>query len=202
MYRLIRDEIARTLAGFWLTATLGAAASSLMWPVAVINSISDLDNTWLVVKDRSKLAGEVLAGVLCNFAKLNRRPINLVGFSMGARVVFDCLQFLHASGMWDIVNDVVIVGAPISTTLKVPGKKERWDKARAVVTGRFINGYCGGDWLLAFLSRYLEWGISIAGLGPAGVKGVEDIDLSGIVNLHTDYSYKMPEILTFINFYR
>ena len=202
LYRLIRDEIAKSIASFWLTATLGAAATTLMWPVWVLNSIGDMDNTWLVVKDRAKLSGEVLANALSDQAAIGNRPVTLIGYSMGARVIFDCMQYLHDAGNFNCIQDVVLVGSPISTTFAVQAKRDKWDRARSVVSGRLINGYCTSDWLLGFLSRYIEWGLHVAGLAPVNEPGVEDYNLSDIVSIHTDYPSKMSEILARMNINR
>ena len=202
LYRLIRDEIAKSIASFWLTATLGAAATTLMWPVWVLNSIGDMDNTWLVVKDRAKLSGEVLASALSDQAAIGNRPVTLIGYSMGARVIFDCMQYLYEAGNFNCIQDVVLVGSPISTTFAVQAKRDKWDRARSVVSGRLVNGYCSSDWLLGFLSRYIEWGIHVAGLSPVNEPGVEDYDLSDIVSIHTDYPSKMNEILSRMNINR
>jgi len=202
LYRLIRDELAKSIASFWLAATLGAAATTLMWPVWIFNSIGDMDNTWLVVRDRAKLTGEVLAKAITHQAAIGNRPVTLIGYSMGSRVIFDCLQYLYDAGNFNCVQDVVLVGSPISTTLNAQASSDKWANARAVVSGRLINGYNRSDWHLGFLCRYIEWGLHVAGLSPVNEPGVEDYDLCDIVTIHTDYSSKMPAILQRMNITR
>jgi pimeloyl-ACP methyl ester carboxylesterase len=81
------------------------------------------------------------------------RPVTLVGFSLGARVVFKCLQTLaETEKNAEIVERVVLLGAPISI------KNENWRDVRKMVAGRFINVYATNDWTLgvAFRARYVE----------------------------------------------
>ncbi|KAF4661999.1 hypothetical protein FOZ61_002814 [Perkinsus olseni] len=164
--RLITDEIAKQAASLWLQATIGAAAATAMFPVWIIKYMTDLDNTWLVVRDRSSVAGEVLASAIMDPNCVGNRPVTLVGISNGARVIFKCLEIL----------------------------------ARAVVSGRFVNGYSGSDWVLGFLYRYMEWGVKVAGLSPArGISGVENVDLGKLVERHDHYPEYLSEIMAVLD---
>merc|ERR1712039_6489 len=93
-------------------------------------------------------------------------------------------------GEFHVVDDAVLLGTPVTT------RAIKWQRASAVVSGRLVNGYLRSDWVLAFLYRYLEWGISVAGLTAVDVKGVDNVDLSGIgVSGHEDYRHHFSEIL-------
>lgn len=74
---------------------------------------------------------------------------------MGARVIHSCLLELHRRKAFHLVSDVVLLGAPTSCD------KSRWQKAREVVSGRLINVYSRADWVLGFLFRYMEWGVTV-----------------------------------------
>ncbi|KAF4672237.1 DNA-directed RNA polymerase III subunit RPC3 [Perkinsus chesapeaki] len=198
--RLITDEIAKQAASMWLQATIGAAAATAMFPVWIIKYMTDLDNTWLVVRDRSSVAGEVLASAIMDSSCVGNRPVTLVGISNGARVVFKCLEILYSKGYFNSVQNVVLLGAPIAITFDAPAvgsdHKRAWRRARAVVSGRFINGYCGSDWVLGFLYRYMEWGVKVAGLSPVrGISGVENADLGKLVQRHDHYPEYLTEIM-------
>ncbi|CAE7193364.1 unnamed protein product [Symbiodinium microadriaticum] len=69
---------------------------------------------------------------------------------MGARLLVYCLCELYHMGEFHAVDDVVLLGAPVTTEAR------KWQKVRAVASGRVVNGYLGKDWVLAFLYRYLE----------------------------------------------
>ena len=94
------------------------------------------------------------------------------------------------------MQHAVLLGTPASP------KGEGWERARQVVSGRLINGYIKSDWILGFLYRYMEWKLSVAGLGPVrAVQGVENVDLSDLVTTHDEYPNRMNEIFARLKFY-
>jgi hypothetical protein len=70
-----------------------AASSALLFPVAVLQAGDLIDNPWTLGLDRARKAGKALAEALKRGAQ-GRRPVTLVGYSLGALVVFTCLQEL------------------------------------------------------------------------------------------------------------
>ena len=96
-----------------------------------------------------------------------RRPITLVGYGMGARLIFHCLETLAAEGGAagrGIVEHAVLIGTPVGTTVK------RWAAVRSVVAGRLVNGYASNDWLLALLYRAKTYDVGVAGLYPVRLR--------------------------------
>jgi thioesterase domain-containing protein len=76
--------------------------------------------------DRSDKAGKLLAMILLKGGQGNR-PVTLMGYSLGARVIFSCLEELSRKGdPGAIVERVVLLGAPITLD------KGRWEMARKV----------------------------------------------------------------------
>ncbi|PAV75698.1 hypothetical protein WR25_08779 isoform D [Diploscapter pachys] len=130
--------IQQTLMG----TALAGLVSAVAWPVALISASSVLDNPWNVCVARAAEVGEHLAEVLLSRAH-GKRPISLVGFSLGARVIYHCLlamsQRAESAG---IIEDVILLGAPVTAS------PTQWRKVCSVVGGRVINGYCETDWLL------------------------------------------------------
>jgi surfactin synthase thioesterase subunit len=94
-----------------------------------------IDNPWSNALDRAKAAGLILADVLAK-KQMGARPITLVGFSLGARVIYYALLELHRQKAFGLVQNVYMIGAPVS-----PSRKN-WLQARAMVAGRFVNGEC------------------------------------------------------------
>lgn len=101
----------------------------------------------------------------------------------------------HGDKARGLVGDVVLLGGTMSRDAN------EWRLVRSVACGRLVNGYSGGDWLLALLYRYRSWNVSVAGLGPVeGVSGVENVDLSRVIGSHTDYPRKMARCLRVVGY--
>ena len=82
---------------FVLGASATAAAvvlSALSLPLALLNFSKYIDATWTLAVERADAAGIALADALCARRDIGARPATLIGYSLGARVVFSCLQEL------------------------------------------------------------------------------------------------------------
>ena len=119
-----------------------ALASAVAFPVALLNSASMIDSPWALVEDRARAAGEALAEALLE-RRQGVRPVTLVGYSLGAKVIAACAKALIERGPNEgrgLVMDVVLVGAPLDTS------EETWAPIRAVAAGRVVNAWAGdGD---------------------------------------------------------
>ncbi|KAI0018439.1 hypothetical protein F4780DRAFT_751549 [Xylariomycetidae sp. FL0641] len=164
--------------------------AALQLPVVLSKLTYLIDNPWAVSLDRAWSAGLILADSLID-RNLGSRPITLVGYSLGSRVIFACLLELAKRGAYGVVQNVYIFGSPIVV------KKEEFLKARTVVAGRFVNGYNRTDWILGYLFRLTNGGIRrVAGLGTVdGIPGVENIDCTDFVVGHMEYRTAMPKLL-------
>jgi hypothetical protein len=150
-----------------------------------------LDNPWNNSLDRAWRSGKVLADTLRR-NKLGVRPITLVGFSLGARLIYSCLLSLAKSGDFGIIENVYIFGSPIVIY------DDEIAQARSVVSGRFLNGYMKQDWILGYLFRATSGGLrSIAGLSPIDEEKniVENFNCSDFVKGHMQYREAMPKLL-------
>lgn len=194
LLNMVTAKFADAAAEYWIkTTVLASLSAALAWPMALISFANNLDNTWVKCRERAQQAGILLADAISDKARVGQRPVALVGYSMGARVIFFALQELWKRGQYNCVSDVVLMGLPASIA---PGP---WRRARGVVAGRLVNVYTQTDWVLGFLFRYMEWGVWVAGLRAVeGVPGVENYDVSGFVSGHSKYPQKVADILTFV----
>ncbi|KAK9762528.1 hypothetical protein K7432_011650 [Basidiobolus ranarum] len=168
---------------------LHALLAALAWPLALTKIGYLIDNPWSIGLDKARKAGLVLADTLLNHVQ-GYRPVSLVGFSLGARVIFYCLLELSRVNAYGIVEDVFLFGTPVTASTK------QWKQCASVVSGRFVNGYVKSDWVLGFLYRASAAGRPIAGLQPvAGVSNLENIDLADIVSGHLQYRPCMPLLM-------
>nr|KYP44843.1 Transmembrane and coiled-coil domain-containing protein 4 [Cajanus cajan] len=171
-----------------MMTVLSSLVASLAWPATLVTTFDLIDNKWAIAVDRSDKAGKVLAEVLLKGLQ-GCRPVILVGFSLGARVIFKCLQFLADSNGAGIVERVVFLGAPI------PIKGENWEAARKMVAGRFVNVYSTNDWTLGITFRASLLSKGLAGIQPVEIPGVENVDVTKLIDGHSSYLWKTQKIL-------
>lgn len=174
--------------------TVFGALTAGLWPLALLKISSVLDNPFSVAKYRADKAGEVLADALINRVQ-GERPVTLIGYSLGARLIFSCLQTLAKRKAFGIIENVVFLGAPS------PSDPEDWRAIRSVVSGRVVNVFSTNDYILAFLYRTSSIQLGVAGLQPVlGIHGVQNVDVSEIVNGHLQYRYLTGSILRKVGF--
>ncbi|KAJ3159445.1 hypothetical protein HDU86_001763 [Geranomyces michiganensis] len=193
----VKSSAVTYVGGAVLKQTLMAGLiSALAWPVALLQIGYLVDNPWSIGLDRAKKAGLVLANdVIVKYVQ-GRRPVTLVGWSLGARVIFYCLLQLAKLGAFGLVDNAFLLGSPVGTS------RRDWAAARSVVAGRLVNVYSKQDWVLAYLFRTTELS-GVAGLEALhGVNGVENVDVSTLVNSHTAYKNALGEILDVVQFER
>ncbi|CAN8063324.1 unnamed protein product [Agarophyton chilense] len=150
----------------------GAVAFAIAMPLTVMSCMDYVDNPWSILVSRSNGAGEELADVLVERSYGNR-PVTLFAYSIGARVVFKCLESLASRKAHGIVDNVFIMGGAVTAD------PERWKKFLPVVAGRIVNGYSSDDWALAFFHRGCGHGMYVAGL--------RKVELDKVENLNMDY---------------
>uniref|UniRef100_A0A8C1Z3M2 Transmembrane and coiled-coil domains 4 n=1 Tax=Cyprinus carpio TaxID=7962 RepID=A0A8C1Z3M2_CYPCA len=157
---------------------LSGIVTALTWPASLLAVASVIDNPWGVCLSRSAEVGKHLAQVLRS-QQQGKRPVSLIGFSLGARVIYFCLEELaNDQGSEGVVEDVVLLGAPVD------GSEKAWQRLSKVVAGKIVNGYCRGDWLLGFLYRSSSVQLSVAGLQPINSQDrkIINVDLSSVVS--------------------
>ncbi|KAF2017182.1 DUF726-domain-containing protein [Aaosphaeria arxii CBS 175.79] len=174
--------------------TVFGALSAGLWPLGLLKVSSVLDNPFSVAKYRADRAGEVLADALINKVQ-GERPVTLIGYSLGSRLIYTCLQTLAKRKAFGLIESVVFLGTP------APSDAADWRKIRSVVSGRVVNVFSTNDYILAFLYRTSSIQLGIAGLQPVlGVHGVQNVDVSELVNGHLRYRYLTGSILKKIGF--
>lgn len=118
-----------------------------------------------------------------------------MGYSLGAKVIYVCLQQLAERKAFGLIENVVLLGAP------TPCNSADWRRIRSVVTGRVVNAYSTNDYILAFLYRSSSIQFGVAGLNPVlNVKGIENVDVGDLVKGHTLYRHATAPILKRIGF--
>lgn len=174
--------------------TIFAELMSAMWPVAVLRVSRVVDNPFSIARARAEKAGEVLADALINKAQ-GERPVTLIGYSLGARLIYTCLMSLAKRHAFGLIESVVLIGAPM------PSSTSDWRVMRSVVANRLVNVYSVNDYVLGFLYRTSSIQFGVAGLQKIeGLPSVENVDVSETVSGHLRYRYLVGSILQKIGF--
>lgn len=167
----------------------GAVAFAFALPLTIMSCLDYIDNPWSILVSRSNGAGEELADVLVE-RSYGHRPVSLFGYSIGARVIFKCLESLASRGALGIVDNVFLMGAAITAD------PQRWKKIRRVVAGRIVNAYGSHDWALAFFHRGCGHGVFVSGLRRVEVEGVENLNMAYLgMEGHRELKACVPRVM-------
>jgi pimeloyl-ACP methyl ester carboxylesterase len=145
----------------------------------VTEVIGLVGNPYSVAAAKAQKTGRILASVLQERV-LGRRPVTLVGFSLGTRVVVEALHALREAEAPGLVDSVVLLGGATPRSRLTP-------ELREMVAGELVNVYAENDWVLATLFRAAELANPI-GLGPSEVDGVIDVEVTDLVTGHLGYA--------------
>jgi hypothetical protein len=188
--RVIGEFLRQSL---YLKNVLNAAAL----PLSLLDIVGGLASPWTLVLERAEACGLLLAERLLDAKRRARgsRPVTLIGYSFGAAVIFAALQRLAAAGPHgiDIVENAVLIGAPVCSSRLDP-----WRKARGVVAGRLINCFSSRDWILALIYRTKTWSLGVAGTAAITENGlkIENLNLSERITYHLSYPALLPYIFS------
>lgn len=171
--------------------TIFASLFAGLWPLGLLRIARVLDNPYSVAKARSDKAGRVLAQALMQKVQ-GERPVTLVGYSLGARVIYQALLALAEQNAFGLIESVFLLGAP------TPCEDRDWRRIRAVVAGRIVNVYSQEDYILGFLYRTSSPQYGVAGLQVVeDVERIENYDATTLMGGkgHTSYRYIAGQIL-------
>ncbi|CAG8564122.1 6280_t:CDS:2 [Dentiscutata heterogama] len=163
-------------------------ANALLLPAALMKAGDLIDNPWALGVDRARKAGLVLADVLMERIQ-GKRPTVLIGYSLGALVIWKCLQELTKRKQYGLIDSVILIGAPISST-----PISKWEAVSGVVARRFVNAYATNDIVLGLIYRMHSLDLNVAGLSPVNCPNVENFDITEYTTGHL--GYREPETLT------
>jgi Protein of unknown function (DUF726) len=177
-----------------ISRTIFASLMTALWPIGLLKVSKIVDNPFSVCMNRADKAGLVLADALINKAQ-GERPVTLIGYSVGARLIYSCLMSLAERRAFGLVENVILMGAPC------PSDAAPWRAMRSVVPGRLINVYSENDYILGFLYRTFNIQYGVAGLQKIeDVVGIENVNVSHMVTGHLRFQYLVGSILEKIGF--
>ncbi|EKF31314.1 hypothetical protein MOQ_004851 [Trypanosoma cruzi marinkellei] len=168
---------------------IDAIKGSLSLPMYAIWFTGAIDNAFAKLLNRANYTGKDLAQALLDPQK-GHRPVSLIGFSFGSRVIVECLNELYRVEAFGVIENVYLMGSIVSSSRSI------WGKLRHVVAGRLVNIYSRSDWFLWLMYKANEATLKpMAGISHINVPGVENLDVSYLVDNHFDYAAKLKEII-------
>ena len=166
-----------------------ASLKSFKWPSGLLKISKIVDNPWSVGMVRADKVGIALADAIVNKV-FGERGVSLLGYGLGARVIYTCLMSLSERRAFGQIENVLVMGTP------APSSRCVWTALRSVVSGRVINVFSENDFILGFLHRTGCVQYGIAGLQRIqDVYGIENVDASRPVTNHLRYSSLVGRIL-------
>lgn len=90
--------------------------------------------------DLAKEYGKILANLLILQFPFINQSISLIGFELGAQVIYSCLEELYNQNADNIIHNVYFMKGAVSS-----GNSKQWSKVLSVVKGTVYNQYSAGD---------------------------------------------------------
>ncbi|KAK4141268.1 uncharacterized protein C8A04DRAFT_14225 [Dichotomopilus funicola] len=166
--------------------------SNPQWPASLLRISKIIDNNWCNAMVRADKLGSALADVLISKAQ-GERGVSLIGFSLGARAIYSCLMCLAEKRAFGLVENAIMMGTP------APSDAFVWCTMKSVVSGRLVNVYSEGDYILGFLYRTCSLEFGLAGVQRIPeIEGIENVDVTAEVSIHPRYQYLVGSILRHI----
>ena len=160
-----------------------------IYPTPVVGYSWDSDTDWSSAKRNADVNGVPLAEWLIKWADTDGRPINLLGYSLGARVSCEALSVLAERGREGIPASVTLLGGAIpDDSVHVDG---RYGDPIEAVDAPVRNFYSGNDRVLGWIYRAAE---RTRAVGYSGIRdtarapsGYRDVDVTDLVADHHSY---------------
>jgi hypothetical protein len=154
--------------------------AAVVWPSYLLSAADLIDGDWTLAVERADEAGKVLAKTLL-FSRAGQRPVTLVGYSFGGRIIYSCLKELaRYQEEWENFQDMVeeknnggkfdsvklakyeakmkgmrepagIVEDAILMGLPNHLSLQSWRACRQIVSGRLVNCYSRRDLILSLM---------------------------------------------------
>ena len=159
---------------------LSTLLTAVVLPSYLLNAANMIDGDWTLAVERADQAGEELARSLL-LSRAGQRPVTLIGFSFGARIIYACLKELaKLQEEWEDYHDMIDHDKELTPSeqryfaklgTKFKGMREpssvvedavimglpnhlsltSWRACRQVVGGRLVNCYSNKDLILSLM---------------------------------------------------
>ena len=161
-----------------------------LWPIAGVLHLLR-NHPFREASFRADAAGKALANCIRN-RDFGPGTVSLIGFSLGTRVIFSCLEELAREDQV-YLHDVVLLGGA------APAEAAPWCERRRAIAGRLVNVYSSRDKVLSIVYRVAKIHRPV-GNGPINAEIVENFDASSYVATHQDHRKYLDRTLETIRY--
>lgn len=166
-------------------------AVMFLWPIAGVLHLLR-NHPFREASFRADAAGKALANSIRS-RDFGPGAVSLVGFSLGTRVIFSCLEDLARDDQV-YIHDVTLLGGA------APSDPIAWRDRRKAISGRLINVHSSRDKVLSIIYRVAKIHRPI-GNGPIDATDiVENYDVSSYVAAHQDHRKYLDRTLETIRY--
>lgn len=164
---------------------LGKAAVSAT-PIGLpLTTVALLKNPWSKAFKKAKLTGELLGESI----SMNEQTYILCGHSLGARVIYFTLDYLVKNNK-KMIEDVHLLGGAVDN------KRKHWANAKEGVHGTINNYKSSNDKVLSIMYKMgTLFTSNPIGINSIDVEGINNIDVSHIVDGHTKYKNNFSQFV-------
>jgi hypothetical protein len=177
---LARDVVSGATKQILKQTVFHTLLAAVVWPSYLLSAADMIDGDWTLAVERADEAGKLLAKTLL-FSRAGRRPVTLVGYSFGARIIYSCLKELaRYQEEWETYQELQEekeTGGQVDEARlaryqhKMKGMREpasvvedavlmglpnhlslaSWRACRQIVPGRLVNCYSSRDLILSLM---------------------------------------------------
>jgi uncharacterized membrane protein YkvA (DUF1232 family) len=144
-----------------------------------------LETDWKDASLHSELYAKSLLRCIDENKELHNKPLNIAGHSFGCRLIENMLpNLIHP------LNKVIFIAAAANDRKMITQASSYFNS--------LINVYSEKDVLLKFLFEKFSTDHKALGLSPiseTSQKKVHDVNVSGFIAKHSDYSLQLPKVL-------
>lgn len=137
-----------------------------------------LNNWWHLTVRNSKHTGKLLGDTIM---ACKHKEFILVGHSLGARVIHNCLEHISNQDFETNIKEVHLLGGAVNS------RKLKWEKTVNTVNDKIYNYYSKNDWVLKFLYGPFMIDRYPIGLQKIDLPYFENIDSSKFISGHKEY---------------
>src|SRR5690606_2200420 len=101
-----------------------------------------INNWWHLALRNSRLTGKLLAETVM---ACPHKEFILIGHSLGARVIYNCLEHIKASNVETNIKEVHLLGGAVNSRIF------KWNKTINTVKDRIYNYYSSKDYILKIM---------------------------------------------------